>query len=54
MEYQKTNREKRLTPKSDGKFWCHYCDGALVGNGERCPSCDRKNIVKTLKKETNA
>ena len=36
-----------------GKHWCIFCDMYLVGPGERCLVCGKKEI-KNLKKETNA
>lgn len=50
-EYQKTNREKRLTPKTDGMFWCWKCDRDVVGNGQKCKTCGTLNGTKTLKKD---
>jgi predicted RNA-binding protein with PUA domain len=38
IEYQKTNREKRQSPKS-GKWWCDHCDLILVSVGAKCPKC---------------
>ena len=54
IEYEKTNREKRLTPKTGGRYWCEHCDGALVGHGSKCPRCKKRNGKKTIKRETNA
>jgi len=53
-EYVKTNREKKLTPKTGKVYWCEYCDRALVGHGTKCPACKKRNGKRTLKKETNA
>ena len=52
-EYEKSNREKRLTPKH-GLFWCGKCDRQIVGKGEKCPNCGHRPMRKQLKKETNA
>lgn len=49
-EYQKTNREKALTPKR-GKFWCYSCDKQIVHNFEKCPNCGNRQGRKTLKKD---
>ena len=55
-EYEKTNREKRQSPKG-GIWWCDTCDAYLVGIGAKCPICKHiqgAGIKVTLKKETNA
>lgn len=52
-EYQKTNREKTLSPKR-GLCWCYGCDMALVGTGRKCPVCGKRHEKRTLKKETSA
>ena len=40
MEYKLTNREKNLDPKRTGKFWCHRCDGCLIGSlDKKCINC---------------
>lgn len=49
MEYQPTNREKKLSSKS-GKFWCDICDAAIVNPGQKCPNCNRKQLKRKLKK----
>lgn len=49
-EYQKTNREKKLTPKK-AKFWCWHCDGALIGESEKCPNCGLKSGKRVLKRD---
>jgi len=41
VEYKKSNREKRMTPKL-GRWWCDSCDRAEVAVGQKCPVC--KNI----------
>ncbi len=48
VEYCPTNREKSLAPKT-GKGWCDHCDRAIVGHGEKCPICRRKNGTRTLR-----
>ena len=50
-DYQKTNREKRLTPKSDGAYWCDGCDRNRVPNWGKCSVCGHRQGVKTLKKD---
>lgn len=56
-EYQKTNREKRMTPKT-GAYWCDGCDRDYVGYWAKCSVCGwrqgKYNNKKVLKKETNA
>jgi len=53
IEYQKTNREKRLTPVSKGKYWCG-CDMNLVFVSQKCHVCGKRAGKITLKKEQNA
>ena len=53
-EHIKTNREKRMTPKYGGNYWCMYCDRAIVGHGSKCSVCGKRNGKKTLKKESNS
>lgn len=53
-EYRKSNREKRMSPKSDGRFWCYGCDDEQVYEGEKCSNCEFKHHTKTIKKETNS
>lgn len=53
IEYKKTNRECRLTPKR-GLFWCWKCDRNIIGVGEKCSVCGAHPVKKTIKKETNA
>lgn len=49
--FQKTNRQKRQTPKL-GMGWCDGCDREVVPNyGKKCPNCGYKNKVFRLKKE---
>jgi len=48
MEYQLTNREKKLTPKK-ASFYCHHCDGGLIGENERCLNCGLKSGRRKLK-----
>jgi rubrerythrin len=49
MIIKKVNRIKKLQPKS-GKFYCHHCDHAIVGNWEKCPVCGLRSGKKTIKK----
>ena len=51
MEYIKTNREKRLSPKS-GKFWCLGCDMNLCSVWIKCSVCGHRNGKRTLKRST--
>lgn len=51
-DYIKTNREKKLSPKSDGKFYCYKCDKDVVGNWQKCPTCGHRNGTRNLKKDT--
>ena len=48
MNYIPSNREKRLKRKK-GIYWCDHCDGALVGDWERCPRCGGRSGVKRIK-----
>lgn len=41
-EYQPRNREKARLPKL-GRTWCGACDGALVGDGQKCPACGHRH-----------
>jgi len=34
-----------------GKHWCWKCDGNLVGDGETCSRCGKKDHNKRMKKE---
>lgn len=44
MTYTPTNREKKLAPKRGrGKFWCIFCDKAMVCSGEKCSKCKKRN-----------
>jgi hypothetical protein len=52
-EYKKSNREKRMTPKS-WLFWCDSCDAQLVGSGSKCDNCGVINGSNVLKKETSS
>ncbi len=47
-----SNRDKVHRPRrrSGKKFWCSYCDGALVSSGRRCSYCKKKDIGKAFKK----
>ena len=48
LEYKLKNREKVLRANKS-KFWCKYCDSALVGEYGRCPNCGRYNYRKKRK-----
>lgn len=50
-EYQKTNRQKRMSPHSGGPYWCTCCDAQLVHIGEKCRLCGTRAGKRTLKKE---
>lgn len=50
-DYEKSNREKTMAPKSDGAIWCGGCDAELVYEGKQC-SCGWKFKTKRLKKDT--
>lgn len=52
IEYQKTNRQKRMKQKT-GKHWCNFCDFAMVGQGEKCGVCRKRNGVPGIKSEPN-
>jgi len=39
-KYIHSNREKNMRCRKV-KFWCNFCDGALVGEYGKCPSCGR-------------
>ena len=49
--YTKSNREKALSPKADGKFWCEKCDRDLVANWQKCKSCGHRNGTRTIKQD---
>ena len=51
-EHTKTNREKRLSPKSNSLHWCFTCDRSLVSNGKKCKVCGKADFPKRLKKDT--
>ncbi len=44
-----SNRDRVRQPKR-GKGYCFGCDAALVGSGEKCPVCGRRNGTKRNKK----
>ncbi len=54
VEYKKTNREKVMTPRKEGLFWCNNCDHFLVSLGQKCSFCKTIHGHRTIKKETNA
>jgi predicted RNA-binding Zn-ribbon protein involved in translation (DUF1610 family) len=33
------------------KFYCYNCDGALVGEFGKCPSCGKNKIKRRLNKK---
>ena len=45
----KTNRIKSTEPRL-GKFYCWGCDRKLIGKGEKCPVCGKKDLNKNRKK----
>lgn len=51
-EFQKTNRQKKQTPKL-GMGWCGGCDKDIVPhtNGKKCPVCGYINGIKRFKKD---
>jgi hypothetical protein len=50
-EYQKTNREKRQSPKH-GEGWCGGCDKVIISyNGIKCYKCGYINGVRRFKKD---
>jgi uncharacterized paraquat-inducible protein A len=52
-DYPKSNREKRLTPKSHSLHWCNCCDATKVHDNEKCRVCGVVGgPVKRLKKDT--
>jgi len=51
IQHRKTNREKRLSPKSGAAYWCNYCDRDKVHEGDKCGTCGNRNGVKRLKKD---
>lgn len=44
-----TNRIQKQIPKKT-LFWCWYCDAYLIGSGNRCPNCFKKDKSKKFKK----
>ena len=46
-DHKPTNREKAKSPKQ-GKAYCGHCDRCLVGNGEKCGWCGKKNKTNKL------
>ena len=50
--YDKSNREKRLTPKTGATHWCSCCDRDLVRSGCKCKNCGTLNGIQRLKKGT--
>lgn len=51
-DYEKTNREKRMAPKTYKPYWCGSCDRDKVRDGEKCETCGYRYKNKTLKKDT--
>jgi len=49
-EYEPSNREKKLTPRKHGKFWCIHCDQAQVHEGLKCPVCKKRSGTRRLRK----
>ena len=50
-EYKKSNREKRMSPKSGTIHWCGCCDRDMVYSGQKCGTCGNVDSFKRLKKE---
>lgn len=50
-DYEKSNREKKLTPKPHTRHWCDTCDANLVHAGEKCAVCGHRDSHRVLKKE---
>jgi rubrerythrin len=44
-----SNREKTLRPRKT-KFWCGFCDRAIVRPWVKCPVCGHRNGKKRLLK----
>jgi len=44
-----TNRTVARKARS-AKFWCEHCDHYLVGSGQKCPRCKKKQCQKVDKK----
>lgn len=54
VEHNKSNREKRMSPRKNSAHWCDGCDANLIHDGETCSRCGYKSGPEILKKETNA
>ena len=45
-------KEWRPTPRETSQFtrrfvgWCRWCDAAIVGDGDKCPSCGKRRHLK--------
>ena len=44
-----TNRNRKQVAKKT-LFWCNTCDAYLIGSGNRCPNCNKKDESKRFKK----
>jgi len=44
----KLNRHNKLKPKAGNK-WCWACDRELVGDGEKCLTCGKRDHKYRLK-----
>lgn len=44
----KNNRISKTTPKS-GKYWCFGCDRFMVGKGQKCQVCGKRDKSKRQK-----
>jgi hypothetical protein len=47
-DYPETNRDKNMKPKQ-GMSYC-ICDRAMIGGGQKCYICGRRNGRKRLKR----
>lgn len=51
IKYQKTNRQKALTPKKKTAGWCAGCDRCYLTSYAKCPVCGVRNGTYRLKRE---
>ena len=52
-DYIKSNREKKLTPRTRTLHWCEYCDKDKVYDSCKCGTCGKVSGIKRFKKDTN-
>lgn len=52
-EYRPNPRQQARAPKK-GYYWCFSCDASLCSPYGRCGVCNRKPLMRKLKKDTNA